>query len=141
MSAGKRGEWYMNRSGVILTVCAGILLAAAFACGGATQETVVETELIETPAVAATNGTAGNERLTVVPPAVVAPTATAFALTVPPPKIVTATPIPEVNVEQVDVARVDCGVFESAEDSQTYFLTKGAAPSTTLTLLTQTGTE
>ena len=143
LSAGKQEEWNMNRSGVILTICAGILLAAVYACGDAVQEAVEETEVIETPAVAVTNGTAaGNERAAVVPPEVAAPTSpaaptpTAFALTVPPPKIVTATPVASVDVEQVD-----CGVFESAEDAQAYFLTEGGGPSTTRTLLTPTGTE
>ena len=120
----------MNRSGVILTICAGILLAAASACGASAQETVEETEIIETPTAAVTNGTAaGNERAAVVPPAVAAPTSpaaptpTAFALTLPPPKIVTATPVAAVDVEQVD-----CGVFESAEDAHAYFLTEGGGP-------------
>ena len=120
----------MNRSRLIWALCAVLLLVAGLACGSSEQggdEGVTVPEVHEPPAVAVTNGMAGSGKAVPAPREGVDATPTPFAQTVPPPRIVTPTAVVELE-EVTEIETADCGLFESPEDAQAYFLTEGGGP-------------
>ena len=104
---------------------AGVLVFVSFGCRGEAGMSIPREDAVERPetVVPTVEPSTGGQDSKAAPAEVVA-TPTAYALTVPNPRIVTATPV-IVDTGKILVENLDCSVFDSAQAAQAAFLSVG----------------
>ena len=113
------GRWYAR------ALCAGVLGLASFGCRSETVASIPREGAVETPVVAApTVEPVGGGQDSMASSVEVIAAPTAYAMGVPSPRVVTATPIVEETAE-IPVEGLDCSVFDSADAAQSAFLSVG----------------
>ena len=115
----------MNARWYVAAFFAGLPLLASFGCGSESAMSIPREDAVDMPVVAAPTIElpSGGHYSTAAPAEVVA-TPTAYALTAPSPRVVTATPA-IVETAEIPVEDLDCSVFDSAEAAQAVFLSVG----------------